>query len=107
MVRYMIEDTPLIKFLINNKPNFVQKATEVSPQEVKETSPPRNKLSAEEDEKITKSPEQSKSKNHIVIVEQDRKLSIQQLQLISVSGLQAHAKVISRLINDFYQRDKS
>lgn len=112
MVRYMIEDTPLIKFLINNKPKFVQKANDTSgekkaegsPEDVKESSP-KNKQQTEDGEK-TKSPEQSKSKSQI-IQEQDRKSTIQQLQLVSVSGLQAYAKGISKLINDFYQRDKS
>jgi hypothetical protein len=79
MVRYMIEDTPLIPFLINNKPKFVQKSNDGSSSEKKEASVEEDKdeqRATNEDGERTKSPEQSKSKSQI-IQEQDKKSNIQ------------------------------
>jgi hypothetical protein len=49
MVRYLIEDTPLIPFLINNKPCLIIK--EASPTKIKETSFGEAKEHPQEDQK--------------------------------------------------------
>lgn len=93
MVRYLIEDTPLVPFLINNKPAIVMKQAANSSSEAKETQAEEQKEDGvtPEEGNQTKSPEQSKTKSQILHEKSKKEEANQVQQLATTSGLQAYS----------------
>lgn len=95
IIRYLIEDTPLIPFLINNKPKLIINATAVS-----ESATEDIKKSNEDG---TKSPEQSASGEEPLF----KKVDLKTLQILSSSGLTAYSRQLASLLHSYYIKEKN